>query len=107
MDEQDQPEEEGYGLILPFVVCASVGGPYDDAAFVAGWECGSIDAALKNAEGTVASFQWQVHPLLVPQIDLVAMHRGFRISKKEPWDEHPDEWVLLSITNLPPEPTDA
>lgn len=29
-------EEQEYDLVMPFVVCQSQGGPYDDDAFVGG-----------------------------------------------------------------------
>lgn len=39
-------EEQGYGLVMPFVSVASKGGPYDDDAYAAGWAMGALDAKL-------------------------------------------------------------
>lgn len=42
----DEPDE--YALVMPFTVVASVGGPYDDDAFAAGFTAGRIDCLLLN-----------------------------------------------------------
>ena len=33
-DDLDQPESEKYDLAVPFIVCQSQGGPFDDDAFL-------------------------------------------------------------------------
>lgn len=38
-----------------------------------------------------------VYPAMVPQYDLLAMHLGYSMAT-EPWDEHPDEWTLVTFT---------
>lgn len=49
-DEMDQPQpDEELELVVPFIVCASKGGPFDDDSFVAGFRCGEIDKALAAA----------------------------------------------------------
>lgn len=67
-----QEEEPTYGLVMPFEVCESQGGPWQDEAFVAGYEMGSIDAdpALVGTRGRY------VHSGSVPQADLIAMRHG-------------------------------
>lgn len=69
-----------YELIMPFTVCKSNGGEYDDAAFVAGWQGGRIDAELRAIQGTDATLRYQVAPGLVPQLDLLAMKYGYRVA---------------------------
>lgn len=39
-------EEPELSLVMPFVVCTSEGGPYEDESFVAGWDLGTLDARL-------------------------------------------------------------
>lgn len=89
-------DEEGYGLLYPFVVCASKGGPYDDGAFVAGCWFGQVSTECKGiALGHEKS--WYVPSALVPQIDLLAMHEGLTIAA-EPWGDYPDEWTQVTLS---------
>lgn len=84
-----EPSDAEMSLVLPFVVCHSNGGPYDDISFTAGWWCGYIDTALDAAP---AECQRLVFPVgipdtLGPQLDLIAMHRGFTLAKTAPDDD--------------------
>ncbi len=103
---QDQPEEKTWGLAVPFVVCQSQGGPYDDAAFVAGFHAGQISQALKSAQAAGASrLQFTVRTELVKQLDLIAMDRGFTLSVADV-DEtecHPamPEWTFATFEGKP------
>ena len=81
--------EDGYSLVMPFVVVKSNGGPYDDTSFAAGAHYAYIANALKKKPETLDATEY---PDLVPQLDLLAMHEGYALSTW-PWDEHPDEWV--------------
>lgn len=73
------PEHE---LVMPFVVCESVGGPYADEAFVAGYWCGHYDALMERGEAPGN----YVPAGIVPQLDLVAMRHGFTMTA-EPWED--------------------
>lgn len=84
-----------YGLLYPLVVCESNGGPYDDAAFVAGCWFGRIMAECR-ADRFSGSESWFVPSPLVPQIDLLAMNEGL-VMTVEPWDECPDEWTNVTL----------
>lgn len=79
-----------YGLVMPFTVCATEGGPYDDAAFVAGYQCGLIEARMTAGDPVVKEY---VPPPLVPQIDLLAMRFGYSLTR------YPDSdaWVLVEL----------
>lgn len=88
------PDEPTYGLVMPFVVCASKGGPYDDEAFVAGAEYGQLHSLLALSP---PSHEAYVRSKSVPQLDLLAMHFGYTFTA-EPWDEHPDEWTKVAFT---------
>jgi hypothetical protein len=93
MDPIDQPEGDGYDLVMPFVVCQSNGGPYDDDAFVAGFQAGEIDQALKAATTvSAATVRFPtVRTALLPQLELIAMNRGFPKVLVDRSEEYP-EW---------------
>lgn len=79
-DPLDQPEDDSYGLVYPFVVCQSQGGPYDDDSFVAGFALGRIDQALDAAELLGAKeMRFTVRSALAKQCELVGMARGFPV----------------------------
>lgn len=92
----DESHEATYGLVMPFVVCESKGGPYQDNAFVAGVRYGQIDREARTI-GTGCEKSWTVETPLVPQLDLLAMHLGVTFTV-EPWDEHPDEWRFVTFS---------
>lgn len=89
-----------YGLVMPFVVCATNGGPYDDAAFVAGYAAGTIDARLAMHDPVIA--QTAVRTDLLPQLDLIAMRHGYTMTS-EPWGEAPAEWTMVTFHDDGPE----
>lgn len=68
-------DEHGWELVMPFVVVRSEGGPYDDASFVAGWDAAVIDCFLVADRPAECTFD--VREPLVPQVDLIAMKRGY------------------------------
>lgn len=86
----------GFDLVMPFVVVKSAGGPYDDAAFVAGCRLGDIDRQMQQGEAVIEQY---VDPESLPQYDLMAMNYGYSM-ESEPWDDHPDEWALLKLTKI-------
>lgn len=96
MPDHEAPDTEGYGLLFPCVVCKSLGGPYDDEAFVAGAQFGQVMAELELEPAIVTRY---VDSKLVQQIDLAAMHHGYTM-QAEPWDEHPDEWTLITLRKI-------
>ena len=68
------PQEPEHSLVMPFVVVASKGGPYDDSAYTAGYEMGLLDAALAAAP---ARHEATVHAANATQADLIAMRHGY------------------------------
>ncbi len=94
----DDPEEAEHELVMPFVVCSSKGGPYDDSAFVAGYRCGQFDQILGGALGVggPAECTFPAEPGLVPQLDLLAMHHGYTLVAV-PWKDGAD-WVTATFT---------
>lgn len=94
MSDEEEFDHAAPVLVMPFVVCESQGGPYDDDAFVAGCRYASIDHALQMIlQFGVTQYEQWIEPALVPQLDLLAMHLGWKLTA-EPWEDHPDEWVL-------------
>ncbi|MFB6392704.1 hypothetical protein [Polymorphospora lycopeni] len=91
------PEDDGYDLIYPFTVCASNGGPYDDEAFTAGMQAGRVDHALAAAAAVgITEATFTVSTPLVPQLDLIGMHRGF--STMEAKDAEVDGWSFVRFS---------
>lgn len=95
MADELEPEAE-YGLVMPFVVCQSQGGPYEDRSFVAG----ARYAQIEHEAATIATGrqkEWYAEPELVPQLDLVAMKLGLTMTSVA-WTERPDEWTLVTMS---------
>ena len=94
-------EPAEYGLVMPFVVCASKGGPYEDQAFCAGYHAGSIDRELQHcALNGLSPDAVTVETSLVPQIDLIAMRHGFRI-ETEPDEDVPEYTHVWFVLDMP------
>lgn len=90
----DIPETQ-WGLVMPFVVVESVGGLYEDNAFVAGVRYGRWAELLKLQPSEHACYEPKG---LVPQLDLLAMHHHYRMIV-EPWEDDPDgNWILVTMT---------
>lgn len=85
-------EEQGYGLVMPFVTVTSKGGPHEDQAYVAGWEMGSLDARLEYERPSVLEMPIQLAN--VAQADLLAMKHGYGYEITE----YDDQWSLLKLT---------
>lgn len=72
----EEEEEATYSLVLPFVACASKGGAFADLPFVAGYQCGLIDAELGLG---FALNPKPVYTALLRQLDLIAMRHGYHV----------------------------
>lgn len=97
LDDQDLPDEDnGYALLMPFVVCQSQGGPFDDVSFTIGFELGQIDRELAMCQ-TLSSepIARYIHEDGLPQLDLIAMRRGFTI--KVGHLDGSDEWRYVEF----------
>ena len=75
---------------LPFVVCRSRGGPYDDEAFRSGWRLGDIAATL--ARGEASTMAESIRPVECAQADRLAMAFGYTMRIAPGFD--PD-WVSV------------
>lgn len=92
MSDEEPTEAEGveYGLVMPFVVCASKGGPYEDQAFVAGVQFGGL---WTLAQAGLTPILAMVYKELIPQIDLLAMNFGYTLDTRD----H-DEWIGIHLS---------
>lgn len=96
MKEDTPGDEAEYGLLIPFVVVTSKGGPYDDKAFVAGARYGKVAEILHAKPEEFNTFEY---PEMIPQFDLLAMHEGYTM-KVTPWVEYPEDWVELEFKKI-------
>lgn len=87
-------DDHGFSLVMPFVICATQGGPFDDDAFAAGCQCGVIDTEASTI-GTGRKKTWTVPTTIVPQLDLIAMRYGCLMVKQE--NEEFPEWVDIEF----------
>lgn len=86
-----------YDLVCPFVVCESMGGPFADGAYVAGYEMGRFDAILAGVifQRTVTTTMRTAN---LPQADLVAMRRGWTMAT----EDIGDGWSAVTLTRAEP-----
>jgi hypothetical protein len=77
MADESSGEAE-YGMVMPIVLAKTNGGPYDDAAVVAGMTCGALDQELKMTAvlNTVPNMRY-IDMQLLKQVDLIAMKHGY------------------------------
>lgn len=72
------PEPADRELFMPFVLCKSQGGPFDDTAFVAGATCGALTEELRMLRLSGATPRERyIDVRHLPQVDLIAMAYGY------------------------------
>jgi hypothetical protein len=89
----DDDNGHTYDLILPFVCVVSVGGPYDDDAFVAGWRLALLDRQLAAPYGLECATTIRNEERR--QADLIAMRHGWSLETEGP--EPADEWLNVTF----------
>jgi len=91
-----------YELVMPFVVVASKGGPYDDESFVAGWSCAVVDQALSAVAPWRATFRRTIRTDVMPQVDLIAMKHEYALVHDDPDAdaERGDGWAMVTLRPL-------
>ncbi|MFF7527314.1 hypothetical protein [Streptomyces pseudovenezuelae] len=79
-----ESEESEYEMVMPIVLAKSNGGPYDDAAVVAGMTCGALDQELKmTAALNTLPHERYIDAPLIKQADLIAMRHGYVLKPGE------------------------
>lgn len=98
-DDLDQPEFDGMTVAVPFIVCVSEGGPYDDEAFCAGFQAGEVDRALDmGAAARAHTIRFEMaRTALLKQFELIAMNRGYPIVEADVSEEWP-EWCSVTFS---------
>lgn len=96
--DPDDDESNEYDLIYPFVVCASNGGPFDDDAYTAGVEFGTIAAKLAAAPTECTEMKFTVRSENVRQLDLAAAHHHWNLTVLE-WDSDPS-WTFAHFRRV-------
>lgn len=92
--EWDDRDHDDFNLVLPFVSVESVGGPYHDSSFTAGFQVGEICGELKT-RNIVATTYLILSPLHV-QADLIGMKYGYKSDIL-----HDDgEWTQIGFTRI-------
>ncbi len=99
------PQDVSTELEMPFVVCQSQGGPYDDESFTAGYTAGLLDADLRSAGWARVERGFPIPTQLVPQADLIGMRHGYTI-ETTPWEDAPDEWTFVAFFTTVDEPNE-
>lgn len=88
-------EDAEYEPLMPFLAVASRGGPYDDTAYVAGYELGILDGQLSGplaptpehpGPPAVDAWRW-IKAANVEQADLIAMRHGRRLERGERFED--------------------
>jgi hypothetical protein len=97
-----EPDEHGYSLLVPLIATASNGGSFDDDDFVAGAQVGMAWGQMQ-AGGLVMEGPYQ--RVLVPQLDLMAMHHGYTMTEIRPDhlddDDEPDPlWAFFNFKRV-------
>lgn len=94
-----EEEEAEYELVLPIVLARSNGGPYDDAAVVAGMTCGALDHELGVTKALHAlPYDRYLDQALVKQADLIAMRHGYvlvlgEVDEASGWQRVAFDWA--------------
>ena len=91
-------EDVEYELVMPFVVVASTGGPYDDEAYCAGVELGRLDHDLLTMCTWVDQFEALIRLDNVPQVDLLAMQYGWTVDHDA--DQAYDGWIMVTLQRV-------
>jgi hypothetical protein len=85
-----------YGRSMPFVAVASKDGPYEDGAYAAGWEMGSLDTQLTLVRPERLTVTVRSDNL--DQAYLIAMRHGYQCSTRATTE--PD-WTLVTLSRAP------
>jgi hypothetical protein len=86
-----------YSLKVPFTVCESQGGPYEDRSFVAGVQTGAVLAELGSLSPHVDSVTFMVYPALRRQMELVGMAEGFPVAEFTYWEDDREAWMWVTF----------
>ncbi|MCI3279148.1 hypothetical protein [Streptomyces cylindrosporus] len=96
---EPEPGQGEYEMVMPIILAKTNGGPYDDAAVVAGMTCGALDQELAMAK-TLHTLPREryLDARLLEQADLIAMKHGYMMKRGDldeasGWQEVTFEWA--------------
>lgn len=85
-------------LVMPFITCLSQGGVHDDVSYMAGYECGLIDAELEFRRPK--ELERVLHYENLGMLDLIAMRNGYAMDHM-PWSESDAvEWANVIFKRI-------
>jgi hypothetical protein len=84
--------EMTFETVMPFVLCRSNGGPYDDEAFMSGWRLGDLAATL--AGPGVGALADSIRPEERHQAELIAMAYGYAMTVDA---DDGSEWLMVTF----------
>lgn len=87
----DNESGPAFELVMPFVAVRSVGGPYADDAYAAGWEMGALNVELRRVRPDTMTVA--IRAANGAQAELIAMHHGY-VAHQVPYDDH---WTMLTL----------
>lgn len=90
--------DEGFELVMPFVVTKSHGGPFDDDAYCAGWEMGALNAQLRHI--TKPRFAATIRRDNLAQADLIAMKARWSMTEESVPEEEFVEWAQVTFVRV-------
>ncbi len=93
------PDDAHLELVMPFIVCETNGGPFEDQAYCAGWEAGVIDCKLM----ALSAFGQSATDLLCveanwPQVSLILMKHGWNVDESSM--SIADGWVSVKVVGF-------
>ena len=85
--------------VVPIVVDASAGGPFQDESFFAGYEIGRLEADLAHARttGTRPAPRW-IREANVRQADLAAMQHNYLLEQARGTNDTPPDMVWVAFS---------
>lgn len=89
----DESDDAVFAPLMPFLPVTSKGGPFDDQAYVAGYEMGLLCCALAD-EDAVEPINQVILAANVAQADLLAMRFGWHLEAVFPAD---DTWTAIEL----------
>jgi hypothetical protein len=87
-------DRAGFGLVMPFTMVMSKGGPYEDKSFTAGYQMGEIAGKLEMR--SIAASTYLIYVDLIDQLDLIAMRFNYKTEVLYQ-DEY---WVQVGVMRI-------
>lgn len=100
---EEEGEDHGFDLLMPFVLVQSNGGTLDDESFCIGWECGRIDGMLLTGETDFDTGTVLIHAISLPQVDLIAMRHGYVVTQVQDTTPCEHGFLRLQLTKVQPD----